>query len=1015
MKWLTAATLALALAFTTSALAQDDFDDLDALLADDAGAPAAEAGDAGADEFDALFDDAAAPAEEAAGEVAEAADDFLDDAAAAADDFADDAAAFADDTAAAVEDVAEDVADSADDFGALFADSGEEAAAADDFAEDLADSADAFADDTAAAADDFASDLFGDVPDADAFDADADVASADEDFGDGAFDEDMPELEADEADVPRAAPALAQDKRVDPKEAKKIAKEIARLEEVRRQAAEDAADALAKDGFDALDAGKPARAAEAFASALEQMPVREQTAESRARIAWGLAQAKYLQAANYAKEPATYPDARAAIDDGLAADPTHLGLQRLSDRLSKLEAEEAQPKPPAKQAGTLAKQDDLKALYKEARQWYALGDYNRSEALFERMLEIDPYNRPAIRYLNKLGRTEYKVATMEYHARRENMVADVRRTWSPPNRQSIEIPEDAEGQGRTSTKPRSAVLTETMNSIVIPKLEFRQANIADVVNYLVEASIAADPKGEGVNIILNLGPASVPSAPAASSASSSFGGDEWGDDFGGDDFGASMAPASDGTSIPPITLNLRKVTMANAIQYITEVAQLKYRVEDSAVIITRKDAPTGNIITRMYSVQPSFMTVIQEPNEMADNGGDFVSMGQDVTLKKGDVKEFFENTGVQFPTGASITYNPTISQLIVANTAENLEAFERILQQINIVPNQVEIEARFIEVNQDDLEELGLQWSLNSRWEIAHKKDGSGAKVVMDAGSITRANRFFIRDNSKDITTATSTSLIDTINQTPIGSIASFASVLTNPELGLAINAISQHGASDLLSAPKVTTRSGAPAIIQVVREIRYPNDYDLTQPTTDSDGNVTMGPVVQPTDFQMRPTGVILNVTPTVGPDGYTIDLMLEPEVCDLVEWIDYGSSFTVQTSGNLETGSTSQTQSYNFKMDQPVFRSSKVNTSLVIWDGQTVVMGGLIREDVVTFHDKIPILGDIPLLGWFFRTNGEYSQKKNLLIFVTARLVDPAGRPVHGDNAVLPGAGIDTSPVTE
>jgi general secretion pathway protein D len=96
-------------------------------------------------------------------------------------------------------------------------------------------------------------------------------------------------------------------------------------------------------------------------------------------------------------------------------------------------------------------------------------------------------------------------------------------------------------------------------------------------------------------------------------------------------------------------------------------------------------------------------------------------------------------------------------------------------------------------------------------------------------------------------------------------------------------------------------------------------------------------------------------------------------------------------------------------------VFRSSKVNTSLVIWDGQTVVMGGLIREEVVTFHDKVPILGDIPLLGWFFRSNGEYSRKKNLLIFVTARLVDPAGRPVHGDNAVLPGTGVDTSPVAE
>lgn len=1007
MKWFIASTMALAVLFSTTAFGQDDDFNLDDFLAGaDSSAEefAADAGDAAAeagDEFADLFADESA-------DVAEAVEDSFDS---------------FDDTVADASDAAEDAVDSFDDAAADVAD---------DF-DDFADDAFGAADEAVADASDEVDDLFGSiddepvaaapVDDIDAFDSFDDGAAADtfeddvadvaDDFGDEFADD----LDDDMDAAPVTRGKLAQDKRIDSKEAKKVAKEVAKLEEVRRQAAESEADALAKQGFAALDAGKPAAAAGLFADALSRMPARAQTAEARQRIAWGLAQAKYQQAVDYMKDPATYPDARQAIDDGLAADPSHLALSRLSSKLEKLEAREALPKPPKKQAGTIAMQNDLKALYKEARQWYSLGDYNRAASLFEKMLEIDQYNRPALRYLNKLGRTKYKIATMEYEARRENMVADVRRTWSPPNRQSIEIPEDAEGQGAISTKPRASVITEKMKNIVIPKLEFRQANIADVANYLVEASIAADPQGEGVNIILNVGgSAAVPSAPAASSGG--FGGDDdWG--FGDtSDFGASEPVSSGGDSgIPPITLNLRNITMADAIQFITEVAQLKYRVEDSAVIITRKDAPTGNIITRMYSVQPSFINVIQEPSEAMDAGGDFVSMGGDVSLKRGDVKEFFENAGVQFPTGASITYNPTISQLIVANTAENLEAFERILQQINIVPNQVEIEARFIEVNQDDLDELGFQWKLRDTWEIATKNDGSGGQIVAEAGTGTVANRFFIRDNQKDVITSTSTSLIDTVNQTPIGSIASIASVLTNPEVGLTINALSQHGATDLLSAPKVTTRSGAPAVIQVVREIRYPNDYDLTQPTTDSDGNVTMGPVVQPTDFQMRPTGVILNVTPTVGPDGYTIDLMLEPEVCDLVEWIDYGSSFTVQTQSATLTGSLTeaQTQSYNFKMDQPVFRSSKVNTSLVIWDGQTVVMGGLIREEVVTFHDKIPILGDIPLIGWFFQSNGEYSRKKNLLIFVTARLVDPAGRPVHGDNAVLPGTGIDTSPVAE
>ncbi len=132
----------------------------------------------------------------------------------------------------------------------------------------------------------------------------------------------------------------------------------------------------------------------------------------------------------------------------------------------------------------------------------------------------------------------------------------------------------------------------------------------------------------------------------------------------------------------------------------------------------------------------------------------------------------------------------------------------------------------------------------------------------------------------------------------------------------------------------------------------------------------------------------MILNVTPTVGPDGYTIDLTLVPEVTELVDWINYGTTFG----------------EFQFFIPQPVFATRQITTSIVIWDGQTVVMGGLIREDMTRVSDKIPLLGDIPLIGRLFRTEGEYSRKKNLLIFVTARLVDPSGKTIRrGDTAAV------------
>jgi len=795
---------------------------------------------------------------------------------------------------------------------------------------------------------------------------------------------------------------------------KKIAKEEAKLEEVRRQAAEAEALKASEVGFRSLSDEDYVTAELSFADALAGLPDRPQNEDVREQIAWGLAEAQYLRARGMVKKNERLTDARKLLDSALEVAPDHRGAQSLEKRLRKLERIAARPKKPAEQPETIAKAKTIQDEFDEARQWYRLKDYDRASALFENILIRDPYHKSAMRFLRKIEANKFKLATYEREARVQEMMTDVRRSWSPPIRARIQMPEDVDKGKGVDSKPAAARLQDKMQTIIIPAVEFRQANINDVVNFLVEASIAADEDKEGVNIILNLGQ-SGGGSPAPMMPETSPVEDEWG--FGGEaDFGAPAAVmGGGGGNIRDITLNLRRISMLDAIKYITEVAGLKYRIEDSAVIITPINAPVGNIITRMYPVQPSFMDVIvsRESASDADRGdAEFTSMGGRVSMEKGDVKDFFEKTGVKFPTGASITYNAAISQLIVANTADNLETFESILQKLNVIPNQVEIEARFIEVAQSDLEELGLQWILNDNYEFASKNDGSGQRMQVNANNngLSQGLRFFAADSTKGAIGPASV-LTQAADQTMLGGILSASSVLTNPEMTVVIQALSQHGGTDLLSAPRVTTRSGVNAQIQVVKEIIYPTEFEVTQPTMNTDGNVTMSPVVTPGTFTTRETGVILNVTPTVGPDGYTIDLVMAPEVAELVDWIQYGSQITV-TTGII---GARQENTYLFNMPQPIFTSRNVTTSIVIWDGQTVVMGGLIREELTTIKDKIPILGDIPILGWFFRSEGQYSKKMNLLIFVTARLVDPAGRPIHNEaNMAMPGAGIDAvSPV--
>jgi len=204
------------------------------------------------------------------------------------------------------------------------------------------------------------------------------------------------------------------------------------------------------------------------------------------------------------------------------------------------------------------------------------------------------------------------------------------------------------------------------------------------------------------------------------------------------------------------------------------------------------------------------------------------------------------------------------------------------------------------------------------------------------------------------------------------------------------LHALERKGHADLLSAPKVTTQPGQDALIRVVREFIYPTEFRV-EPITAADGfgnTVGVGAAVEPSGFEMREVGVILEVVPDVSPETQMITLNMTPRVVSEPEFIDYGSEF----EGPLGI--------QRLPMRQPIFHVREVRTSISIYNGATVMMGGMITENRNDADDRIPFLGDLPILGRLFRSRYDGSDKRNLIIFVTARLVDPAGRPIgRGD----------------
>lgn len=155
-------------------------------------------------------------------------------------------------------------------------------------------------------------------------------------------------------------------------------------------------------------------------------------------------------------------------------------------------------------------------------------------------------------------------------------------------------------------------------------------------------------------------------------------------------------------------------------------------------------------------------------------------------------------------------------------------------------------------------------------------------------------------------------------------------------------------------------------------------------QNNTFNPGASAISPITQSVE-----TGPILDVVPYVLADGYTINLALIPSD---TEFGGYDQLQLPQVTGNLNV--------VQLPTVLPKFTVRQVVTTVNVWDNQTVVLGGLITSTVDSTKDKVPIIGDVPLLGRLFQSQSKQTKKNNLMIFVTATIVDPAGSRVHSDD---------------
>jgi type II secretory pathway component GspD/PulD (secretin) len=399
-------------------------------------------------------------------------------------------------------------------------------------------------------------------------------------------------------------------------------------------------------------------------------------------------------------------------------------------------------------------------------------------------------------------------------------------------------------------------------------------------------------------------------------------------------------------------------------------------------------------------------------------GLNFITRTNNMAAISALARDYFETLGVdldpQRNPGKALFFNDRQGMLIVRATMQDLDMIEAAIQTLNIVPPQINVKAKFIEVEQDETKSLGFDWYLGNVLMNNGTIGGQAGTAPSLNGAPTPANPLGafpgnpITGAGIQAPSGTDQLLTSGLRNSST-TLFTLTGILTDPQFRMVLHALEQRSGTEVLSQPEVTTQSGRQAemkatdVPSIITSYSFGQNTATTTPTTSSAGTVNQAPTavfISPNPEQME-IGPILDVLPVVLSDGFTINLTLVPTDMEFSGYDSTTSGLYAPANSGLNTlSSTFPGGIVMVPTILPHFTVRQVVSTVNVWDGQTVVLGGLLSDNVTTTKDQVPMLGDLPLLGRFFRSESKSTTKKNLLIFVTSTLIDPAGNRLHSED---------------
>lgn len=391
-----------------------------------------------------------------------------------------------------------------------------------------------------------------------------------------------------------------------------------------------------------------------------------------------------------------------------------------------------------------------------------------------------------------------------------------------------------------------------------------------------------------------------------------------------------------------VSIKLRDVTWQQVFDVVLEPLSYTYIIDGNIIKIkSQEELAVEPVDTRVFIV-------------------DFAKAGE----IRGSIEPLVDPAS-----GGKIQVDARSNALVITERPSRMNDIQEIIETLDRPTEQVMIESKFIEINNRDAEDKGVDWQSLAGWRLQATGAGDdelGRTYQRVSGSTntptaSSTDSFSLSNTNGQTSTALNqSSSVTSLSEAIKGVTRNDTAVFSADAFSLVISALEQTDDIELVSNPTVVTMNNMPASINIGEEYPIPS-YRYN----DERGTFEVS------NFEYKPIGINLSVTPQINSAGF-INLDVKPEISTRSGVVNFGGASGAEI---------------------PIITSRKTSSKVTIKSGYTLAIGGLIQNESTTEDSKVPVLGHIPVMGRLFSSTSRQEDKRNLIVFITAKILSASG----------------------